>query len=165
MKQKFFLDKISVTMNVLEIGSKDGWVGAYLASKKVVQYKTVDLVGPADYVGDIRNYKALGIPESFFDIIIAFEVIEHVECASDIAALLKDGGQLLLTTPHPDWDWLCFVLERVGLSQKRTSNHINLVNLEKNGLKGLEPVLIKRVGIMSQWGIFVKPFRLAHGQS
>jgi hypothetical protein len=152
-------------MNVLEIGSKDGWVGAYLASKNVVQYKTVDLVGPADYVGDIRNYKALGIPESFFDIVIAFEVIEHVECAREIAALLKDGGQLLLTTPHPHWDWLCFVLEQVGLSQKRTSSHVNLVNLKKTGLAELKPELIKRVGIMSQWGIFVKPTRLARGQS
>lgn len=154
-KLDFLLERIRPGDSVLEIGSGDRWLGERLAERGVRGYRCVDLKGPADYVGDIRDWKKLGIPAASFDFVIALEVVEHVPCFEEIGALLKPGGHVFLTSPFPAWDFLCAILENVGLSQKRTSPHAHLIDFRDVPL--FEKVHLKRVGILSQWGLFRKP--------
>jgi hypothetical protein len=154
-KLAFLLERIRPGQSVLEIGPGERWLGPALADGGVGGYRCVDLNVPADFVGDVRDWKRLGIPEASFDFVVALEVVEHVPCFDAIFALLKPGGHAFLTSPVPRWDPVCAFLERLGLSQRRTSPHDHLIDFERVPL--LEPVLLKRVGFLSQWGLFRKP--------
>ncbi len=54
--------------------------------------------------GDLRELKRYSSELGMFDQIICLETIEHIrddrKLVTDLAALLKPGGRLLLTTPH-----------------------------------------------------------------
>jgi SAM-dependent methyltransferase len=115
----------------------------------------LDLHPPADIVGSILEWERLGLQASSFDVVIAFELVEHVVCFREMFALLKPGGLLMLTSPVPHMDWLCRILEILGLNQKRTSPHDHLVHFTDIPL--FEPVTLKTVGLMAQWGIFRRP--------
>jgi SAM-dependent methyltransferase len=158
-KIKYFLEPLPKESHILEIGCGSRWVGAYLKANGWTNYIGTDLVPPADIVGDIRNWNALGLSPDSFDVIIAFEVIEHVDLTAEAFALLKSGGLLLLTSPVPHMDWAMKVLEAVGLNQRRTSPHDHLVYFEK--LSRFEPLSIRRKAGLSQWGILQKPMTIA----
>ena len=102
--------------DVLEVGPGEGALGARLARRytyvgvepdprsAAIARRRLERVGSGTLVqGDLS---ALG-PEARFDLLCAFEVIEHIE--DDSGALLewrdrlRDGGWVLLSTPaHPD---------------------------------------------------------------
>jgi 2-polyprenyl-3-methyl-5-hydroxy-6-metoxy-1,4-benzoquinol methylase len=153
-KLGFLLPRLRPEHDVLEIGSGGGWLGERLTRRGLRRYRSLDLKGPADYVGDIRDWRKLGLREASFDFIVALEVVEHVACFEEIHALLKPGGRVFLTSPAPRWDWLCALLESAGLSQRRTSPHDHLIAFDRVPL--LEPILIRRFGVVSQWGLFRK---------
>jgi Methylase involved in ubiquinone/menaquinone biosynthesis len=48
-----------------------------------------------------------GLPDEHFDLVVAVEVLEHVEeddlFVSEVARVLKPGGFFLMTTPNGDW--------------------------------------------------------------
>ena len=154
-KIKYFAAGIDYQAMILEVGCADGWLGAYFRARDYINYVGLDLTDPADIVGDIRNWQDIGIEKESFDVIIAFEVVEHVHCWQEFYDVLKPGGLLMLTSPVPHMDWLCRILELVGLSQKRTSRHDHLVYFRDIPL--FEPIEIKTVGFMAQWGKFRKP--------
>lgn len=153
-KIKYFLSDLRSNARVLEIGSGSRWVETYLRSAGVNDYVGVDLLPPADIVGDIRDWKQLGLQADSFDIVIAFEVVEHVDCFAECYELLKPGGVLLITTPVPETDWFLKLLEAIGLNQQRTSPHSNLVDLRK--VPAFEKKEIKTIGFLSQWAKFTK---------
>lgn len=109
---------------------------------------------PADILGNILDWKDLGIKDESFDIIIALEVIEHVDFLHECLNILKPNGLLMLASPVPHMDWLCWLLELVGINQKRTSPHKNLIYFKCITL--FEPLEIKTVGFIGQWGKFRK---------
>ncbi len=51
----------------------------------------------------------LRIESESFDVTIAFELIEHVDCLQQLFDILKPGGVLMLTSPLPHMDWLCLL--------------------------------------------------------
>jgi 2-polyprenyl-3-methyl-5-hydroxy-6-metoxy-1,4-benzoquinol methylase len=114
----------------------------------------MDLQPPADVVGDIRDWRRLGIEPESFDVIVAFELVEHVDCFHEMYDILKPGGILMLTSPAPNMDWFCQVLEALLLTQRRTSPHDHLVWFTEAPL--FEIVKLKRVGLAAQWGVFRK---------
>lgn len=154
-KIRFFLDPIPATAAVLEIGSGSGWVGESLRGRGVSGFVGMDLFPPADIVGDIKNWRDLGLRPDSFDFIIAFEVIEHVDLVPECFDLLKPGGNLLLTSPVPSKDWVLKTLETIGMTQKRTSPHSNLVDFRTLPL--FEMVDYRQKAGLSQWGVLQKP--------
>jgi len=153
-KINYFLESIPKDAKVLEIGSGSGWVGGYLKSNGWTNYQGLDLVPPADIVGDITKWESLGMVGNSYDVIVAFEVVEHVDIYGACEALLKTGGKLLVTTPLPHTDWIMQILEFFQLNQKRTSAHCNLHYLRTASRLSLTSK--KNIAGLSQWGIFTK---------
>ncbi len=153
-KIRFFLDPLPKSARILEVGSGGGWVGDYLRANGWTNYVGLDIVPPADIVGDVRDWRALGLEEASFDAIVAFEVVEHVDCWQACHDLLKPGGRMLITTPLPHRDWVMKTLEALGLNQRRTSPHDHLTYLERVPLFAQKEV--KVVAGLSQWGVFTK---------
>lgn len=154
-KFDYFLNFIPKDARILEIGSADGWLGRRLKEHGFANYLGLDLLPTADIVGDIRNWKELGIKPESFDVIFALEVLEHVVCFKECFELLKPGGLLMVTTPVPYMDWLCIILETIGLNQKRTSPHAHLFYFKD--IPFFVPVAYKNVAFFAQWGVFRKP--------
>jgi 2-polyprenyl-3-methyl-5-hydroxy-6-metoxy-1,4-benzoquinol methylase len=146
---------IPADARILEIGCGDGWLGRVLRAEGWTQYTGLDLAPPADFVGDVRDWRTLGIGPESFDVIVAFEVVEHVPCFQECHDLLRPGGLLMLTSPIPERDWICALLERMGLNQRRSSPHTHLIDFRTIPL--FEPVWTRRVGGLAQWGVFRKP--------
>ena len=150
-KKKFFSLTQTQNLRYLEIGSGSGFVS------RNNSYTCIDLNPPADIVGDINQWASLGLQANSYDVIIAFEVVEHVDCFQACYDLLKTGGKLYLTTPVPHFDWVMKGLEFLGLNQKRTSPHSDLVYLKKVVINDGE--FSKNITIMagiSQWAVFTK---------
>lgn len=153
-KIDYFLAGIPKDAKILEIGCGSAWVRDYFVSNGWTGYVGLDLVPPADVVGDVNRWRELGLAAASFDVIVAFEVVEHVDCWQACHDLLKPGGRLMLTSPVPHMDWVMQALELVGLNQKRTSPHDHLVyfeNVEQFATKKVE-----RIKGLAQWGIFTK---------
>ncbi len=153
-KIKYFLKGIPKDSTILEIGSGTGWVGEYFKQNGFSNQTNIDLMPPAEIIGDINDWKNLGLQKNTYDYIIAFEVVEHVDCFKSCYDLLKEGGNMLLTSPVPHLDWIMQILELLRLNQKRTSPHDNLVYYNK--VPYFEKKDIKTIGFLSQWGVFTK---------
>ncbi|MHC4438095.1 MAG: class I SAM-dependent methyltransferase [Planctomycetota bacterium] len=153
-KIEHFLKRIPKHSRILEIGCGTGWLGQYLKDNGWNNYTGIDINPPANIVGDIRDWRKLGLKECSFDVIIAFEVVEHVDCFKECFELLTEKGMLMLTSPVPHMDWMLKILEIVGLNQRRTSVHDHLVYLKD--VPYFEDKEIKTIGFLSQWAILTK---------
>jgi 2-polyprenyl-3-methyl-5-hydroxy-6-metoxy-1,4-benzoquinol methylase len=153
-RARYFLDSIPVHHQILEVGCGDGWVKEYLKGRGCMHYTGVDLRAPADIVGDIRSWRQLGLKPESYDTIVAFEVVEHVDCFKDCYDLLRPGGSMMITTPCPSMDWVCKLLEAMGVNQRRTSPHDHLVDLRLAPF--FEQKTIRRVCGIMQWAVLVK---------
>ncbi len=128
-----------------------GCIRVPLLSDYARHYTGIDLRPPADIVGDIRQWRRLGLRPESFDVVIAFEVVEPVDCLKDCYDLLQPGDLTMLTTAVPCMDWALKLLEKIGLSQTRTSPHDHLVRVSR--VAGFEHKKVRIVGLMSQWAI------------
>jgi SAM-dependent methyltransferase len=153
-KVRYFLEGIPKDASILEIGSGSGWVGEHLRQHGWTSYVGLDVVPPADIVGDVRDWRQLGLRAASFDAIVAFEVIEHVDCWEACHELLKPGGRMLITTPLPHRDWVLKILESLRLNQRRTSPHDHLVYLREAPI--FQQRQVRVVAGLSQWGVFAK---------
>jgi SAM-dependent methyltransferase len=150
-KLEFLFRGISKDATVLDVGCADGWVKRWARSQGWTHVVGVDLLPPADIVGDIRRWRDLGLPPRSFDVIVAFEVVEHADLAGALHDLLKPHGRLLATTPVPRLDWACQALESVGALQRRTGPHTHLVDLRE--YPSFDVVDHRVKGLISQWGV------------
>jgi cyclopropane fatty-acyl-phospholipid synthase-like methyltransferase len=153
-KVRHFFDRVPRDARILEIGCGAGWLCEALRARGFTRYTGLDLRPPADVVGDVNDWRAAGLRAASFDVIVAFEVVEHVDCLQACHELLAPGGALFVTTPVPSRDWVMRILEAVGLNQRRTSPHDHLVDLR------VAPYFADRrieiVGGLSQWAVLRK---------
>jgi 2-polyprenyl-3-methyl-5-hydroxy-6-metoxy-1,4-benzoquinol methylase len=149
-KLKLLLKHLKPESHILEVGAGDGWFSSQLRQHGH-RAVTLDLKEPADIVGDILNWQGLGMDKESFEAVVALEVIEHVDCLEALCNLCKKDGLIMLSSPHPRWDWLLKVLENLGLTQKRTSRHSNLTDFSKIEL---EPVVLSKPLYIHQVAIF-----------
>jgi len=154
-KIRFFIDPIPKNANVLEVGCGGNWVKEYMQANGWKNYTGIDIEGNPDIKGDLKQWRELGLAAGSYDVIIAFEVIEHDNLWQPFYDLLKPGGKLMVTTPVPGGDWVLKILEAIGLNQTRTSPHTNLTDLRSIKLLGL--VFYKQQVGLSQWAILKKP--------
>jgi 2-polyprenyl-3-methyl-5-hydroxy-6-metoxy-1,4-benzoquinol methylase len=152
-KLHFFAPYCTPGARILEVGSGSGWCVRWFRARGFA-CTGLDLCPPADIVGDIRDWKTLGLQPESFDVVIAFELLEHVDCLEEMRALLKPEGLLMLTTPVPRRDALLKRLERRGLLQTRTSAHSNLREIRE--LPGFRTEAYRRIGGSVQWGVYRK---------
>lgn len=90
---------------ILEIGMGQGALGAWLATKASYTGVEPDEASrriAAARIGD-RGAVLTEVPDDVFDLVCAFEVLEHIEDDEDALAgwsqALRPGGQLLLSVP------------------------------------------------------------------
>lgn len=156
-KQKkidYFFANVPKSSKILEVGCGSKWLGKYLINNGWENYTGLDLCPPADILGSIKDWRKIGLKKNSFDIIVAFEVIEHIDCFREFSDLLKKNGLLFLTSPVPRFDWFLKILEIYGLNQKRTTPHNNLIYFENITL--FKPKELKTIAFLSQWGKFKK---------
>lgn len=59
-----------------------------------------------------------------FDVIVGLAVLEHVDDPQDLLSswygMLKLGGRIVLTTPHPSYEWILAVGARLGLFDRHS---------------------------------------------
>jgi 2-polyprenyl-3-methyl-5-hydroxy-6-metoxy-1,4-benzoquinol methylase len=151
---EFFVPYISPNDRVLEIGPGEGWFRNTVEKLMSVDYVTVDTDAAADIERDIKQWPTYNLQAGSFEVVVAFEVVEHVDCLKECYDLLKPGGLLLLTTPLPHADWLLKILEALWLTQKRTSAHSNLIYLRS--IPGFAKQRGRTVFGIGQWGVFRK---------
>jgi len=146
-----FLPMLPKDALILDVGCAAGWFQKMAAARGYTNVIGVDLVGPADIVGDIMAWRDLGLTAHSFDAIFAFEVIEHGDFSLSFHELLKPDGRLFLTTPLPAMDPVCKVLEALRLLQRRTSPHDNLIDLRR--FPRFEVIERRIKAGISQWGV------------
>ena len=151
---KFFKHHFTDGLKVLEVGSGSGWLKPELVALGINDYIGIDVNPPADIVGDINKWRSLGLSANTFDVIVAFEVVEHVDCFSSCHALLKPSGKMLVTTPLPQTDWILKITEAFGLNQKRTSPHNHLIDLRTVSIFPCKQISI--VLGLGQWAVLQK---------
>jgi len=150
-KLAFFFSGIPKDAAILDVGCADGWVTGWARERGWTRVTGIDLRPPADIVGDVTRWRELGMTAHSFDVIAAFEVVEHGDLAAALRDLLKPDGLLFATTPVPRLDWACKALEAVGVLQRRTGAHTHLVDLRS--YPGFRPVDRRVKGLISQWAI------------
>ena len=139
-KLNILLKYLRPNSSILEVGAGSGWFAQRLSDKghNVIM---LDIVNPrADIIGDINQWRKLGIKKESFDAVIALEVIEHVDCLSALSSVCRIDGLIMLSSPHPNWDWAMKILEKCKLSQRRTSQHKNLTDFREIQL----PVIVRK---------------------
>ena len=150
-KLQFFFGQMRRDAKILDVGCADGWAEKWARERGWTDITGLDLMPPADVVGDIREWKNLGLEAHSFDAILAFEVLEHGDFAAPLHDLLRPDGRLMATTPVPHMDWLCQAGEAAGLLQRRTSPHTHLIDLRQ--LPRFKAVEHQVKGLVSQWGV------------
>lgn len=150
-KIKFFLERLDPSARILDVGCADNWFKQAAAAQGFGHVTGLDLHPPADVVGDVREWRSLGLHAHSFDAIVAFEVIEHGNFSDPFHELLKPSGVLMATTPVPMFDPLCQVMEALRLLQRRTSPHTNLTDLR--ALRRFDTVERRVKAGVSQWAV------------
>jgi hypothetical protein len=62
-KVEYFFRGIPQDNRILEIGCGDGWRGRYLKAHGWMNYSGLDLAAPADFIGDIQEWRKLGLTQ------------------------------------------------------------------------------------------------------
>ena len=150
-KLDYFFQHVPKDAAILDFGCGDNWVRQWAEPRGWTNIVGIDRRESADVVGDIADWRDLGLKQHSFDFIVAFEIVEHGDFAPVLVQLLKPGGHLLATTPVPRFDWVCKILESLKVLQQRTGPHTHLVDLRE--YSGFDVVEHRVRGMISQWAI------------
>lgn len=148
-KLELLLPYLKKNQKILDLGCGPMWLTKTLRTKG---YNCIGfaLTPPADIIGDIKKHPFM---KHSFDVVIALEMLEHVDCLEEIDFILKRRGLLIASSPVLHFDWLCLILEKIKIFQDRGTPHSNLFYLDKIPYKILKKKIL--FGI-NQFYIFQK---------
>jgi SAM-dependent methyltransferase len=150
-KLDYFLPRVPKDARLLDVGCAGNWFKRKAADRGWTDVVGLDVLPTADIVGDVRDWRQLGLEPHSFDAIVAFELVEHGDFTQSFHDLLKPEGLLLVTTPLPAMDPMCLRLEKLGMLQKRGSPHTHLTDLRD--IPQFEVVERRVRAFISQWGV------------
>jgi SAM-dependent methyltransferase len=97
---------------VLDVGSADGPSVGWLRGRRVHATLDLDPRGLKPGQGVCGSALALPFASGTFDVVGAFDVLEHCEpemvAVHEFARVLRPGGRLLLAVPAYEWAWSDF---------------------------------------------------------
>ncbi len=120
---------------ILDVGSSDGPSVAWMEDHG--RRVAVDLDFEALNRGDVCG-SALELPfkDGAFDVVTAFDVLEHCEpesqAMSELARVLRPGGRIFVAVPAYQWAWTTFDVE-IGHYRRYTKRRL-VASLERAGL-------------------------------
>lgn len=157
-RYEFLLPLVRSTDQILETGCGAGY-GSHMLSERARSVVAIDYSPAAlAYARErfhapnlshlLMNCHRLAFADESFDLVVSFEVFEHLEAPKEYLAecrrVLRPGGRLVLSTPNrSSWD---IHMRSIGAGY---DYHVNMQDL-----KGLESQLAKffpGVEIYSQW--------------
>ncbi len=111
--ESFFGELVDPNAQVIDIGSADGPAVKFIDDRlalgsgvKLAMDIVPDGLRPEDILGSVE---AIPVGDASFDLISAFDVIEHVENEalglSEIYRVLKPGGRFFMSVPAYQWAW------------------------------------------------------------
>ena len=137
-----------VSGNVLEIGTGVGY-GIEIIASNTDKFMTVDKYETNSISNENVEFIKMnvpplkGIPDSSFDFVITFQVIEHIkkdkEFVKEIYRVLKNKGKLIVTTPN-----------------KKTSLTRNPWHIREYTISELDSLLQKDFKLVKRLGVFGK---------
>lgn len=149
LKVDFLLPYLKKNHKILDLGCGSMWL-TYLLKSLGYNCLGFSIDPPADIIGNVKTYR---FKKNEFDIVIALEMLEHVDCLKEIRHILKPGGLLIVTTPAPHGDFICLLGEKLGIFQNRQTPHCNLIYLKEIPFTPIKTKII--LGIF-QFGVFKK---------
>jgi SAM-dependent methyltransferase len=94
---------------VLDVGSADGPSVAWMRGSHTRVAVDTDPRGLAPGEGVCASALALPFADGTFDVVAAFDVIEHCapehQAVAELARVLRPGGRLLVSVPAYQWAW------------------------------------------------------------
>ena len=151
----FFHDSLDPESRILELGPAAGALEPYLREAGLNRYVRLDVAPPADVVGDVRAWRELGLEPESFDLVIAFDQLQYVDCLGACHELLKPGGYLIVVAPIAGREWLARALAALGLRHAPAAPPARRVDPAQVG--GFLLVASRRVGWVEQWWRLRKP--------
>lgn len=102
-------DFVGNPQRVLDVGSADGPSVEWMTGAHRRIALDMDPRGLVPGSGVCGSATALPFQDASFDVVAAFDVIEHCEpesqAVSELARVLRPGGRLLASVPAYDWAW------------------------------------------------------------
>lgn len=125
--------------------------GIDISQKAIAEAKKESIATSSLKVADACE---LPFPDSFFDILISFDTLEHIKeqekAVSEMVRVLRPGGKVLIYTINKNqrftWDWL---LDKIGIDVLSRADHNPKLFLSPEWLKKelkKNSILIKEVG-------------------
>ena len=121
-------------LSALDVGCREGHQSELL-KERGYHVKSIDIEKTYDDCIVMDANKPLDFENECFDLVWCSEVIEHLEdpiaFAYEVRRVLKNGGQLLLTTPNSCF-WLYKIFGLFGVSPKQMQNptHLHFFHIE-----------------------------------
>jgi SAM-dependent methyltransferase len=122
---------------VLDVGSADGPSVGWLRGSGAGSLTSLDIDPRGLSAGGVCG-SALALPfaSASFDVVAAFDVVEHCEpegtALGELARVLAPGGRLLMSVPAYQWAWTHF--DDVNGHHRRYTRHRAIAAVEAQGL-------------------------------
>jgi SAM-dependent methyltransferase len=103
--------RIGAPQTILDVGSADGPSVSWMRERghRIALDVDMEALAPGDVCGSAL---ALPFADGSFDVVAAFDVVEHCEpeatALTELARVLKPGGRMFLAVPAYQWAWTRF---------------------------------------------------------
>jgi SAM-dependent methyltransferase len=128
---------VGTAKRVLDVGSADGPSVAWLRGSGAASLASLDIDPRGLAAGGVCG-SALALPfaSASFDVVAAFDVVEHCEpegtALDELARVLAPGGRFLMSVPAYQWAWTHF--DDLNGHHRRYTKHRAVAAVEAHGL-------------------------------